>query len=152
MAGKALQRLQAAADRVLVPGEHITSRGYCWAVQCRSKVPLLFAARRQYVMVLTDRRLLLFTPSRRGPGASDLVIAKRYETFTLESVRRVRPLMQVCARAANGNRMVFEFRANHRELGGELVARLTPRAPDPELDTATSDAEMFWGEPSPSPR
>lgn len=106
----------------------MTSQGTCWAAQRRSRVPLLFLARRQYLLALTDRRILVFARRRRGPEAPDLVIGKRYETFTLERVRRRRPLMQVVLRAVNGNRLVFEFRSRQRDLGGELAARLTPRA------------------------
>jgi hypothetical protein len=109
-----------------VEGERITSQGTCWAVQMRPKVPLLFLGRRQYLMALTDRRVLVFERRRRGPRASELVIGKRYEAFDLEKVRRRRPLMQVHLRATNGNVMVFEFRPGQRELGGELIARLTP--------------------------
>jgi hypothetical protein len=35
-------------------------------------------------------------------------------------------LMQVILAATNGSRFLFEFRPGQRELGGELVARLTP--------------------------
>ena len=115
-----------AADAVLVEGERITSQGRCWGAQLRARVPLLFLGRRQYLMALTDRRVLVFEPRRRGPRATELVIGKRYETFTLERVRRRRLLMQVQLRAMNGNVMIFEFRPRQRELGGELIARLTP--------------------------
>jgi hypothetical protein len=96
-------------------------------------VPLLFLARQQYVMALTDRRVLIFRRSRK-PSPKDLVMGKRYESFDLEGVRRRRFLMQVMVRAANGNRQVFEFRPGQRDLGGELIARLTPSFVAP-LDT-----------------
>lgn len=114
---------------MLVEGERITSQGTCWAAQLKRRVPLMLLGRRQYLMALTDRRVLVFERRRRGPRASELVIGKRYETFALQKVRRRLPLMQVQVRAMNGNVMVFEFRPGHRELGGELIARLTP-APD----------------------
>ena len=63
--------------------------------------------------------------------ASDLVIAKRYETFALERVRRARPLLQLQVRSNNGSRMIFEFRPWRRHVGEALVHRLDPRAPVP---------------------
>ena len=87
----------------------------------------MVTARRQYLMVLTDRRLLLFTRRRRRAlRASDLVIGKRYEAFSLSRVRKSLPLYSVRVEANNGTRMVFEFRPGQRHLGGALVARLTP--------------------------
>jgi hypothetical protein len=118
-------QIQAAAETILVPGERVTGAAPCWATQRRGRVPLLFLARQQYVMALTDRRVLIFRRSRK-PSAKDLVLGKRYESFDLEGVRRRRFLMQVTVRAANGNRQVFEFRPGQRDLGGELIARLTP--------------------------
>jgi len=85
----------------------------------------------------------VFARRRGGPEAPDLVIGKRYDTFTLERVRRRRPLLQVVLRAANGNRLVFEFRRHQRELAGELIARLTPprlTKPDGAPDGAPGDA------------
>lgn len=128
---------------MLSEGERVTSTGSCWAVQVRTRVPLLLLARRKYVVALTDRRVLVFARRRGGPEAPDLVIGKRYDTFTLERVRRRRPLLQVVLRAANGNRLVFEFRRRHRELAGELIARLTPprlTKPDGTSDGAPDDA------------
>ncbi len=123
------------------------STGSCWAVQVRARMPLLLLARRKYVVALTDRRVLLFDRRRGGPEASDLVIGKRYETFTLERVKRRRPLLQVVLAAASGNRLVFEFRRRQRELAGELIARLTPPpalAPNlaPDLAPAETSNDM----------
>jgi hypothetical protein len=73
--------------------------------------------------VLTDRRLLVFERHRGGPGPHDLVLAKRYDFFTLEAVKRARPLLQVRVKGATGARQVLEFRPGHRRLGSELVAR-----------------------------
>jgi len=123
------QKVEDAAKAVLIEGERVTSTGECWAVQARSRVPLAFLARRQYLMALTDRRVLVFNAGRGGPTASDLVIGKRYKTFTLEKVKRRRPLVQVSLLASGGNRLVFEFRRRQRELAGELIARLTPPPP-----------------------
>ena len=168
MARAAKQRVEDAAKAVLIEGERVTSTGECWAVQARSRVPLAFLARRQYLMALTDRRVLVFNASRGGPNASDLVIGKRYETFTLEKVKRRRPLVQVALVSSGGNRLVFEFRRRQRELAGELIARLTPPPPAhagdlptgaPTLTTKLSDAiddasdaktgeSVFWGSQS----
>ena len=148
MARDSTDKVRAAAEAVLVDGETVTSKGVCWAAQRRGRVPLPLLARRQYLLALTDRRVLVFERGRR-PRPSDLVLGKRYETFTLERVRRGFPLLQVSVRATNGNRMVFEFRPGNRELGGELIARLTPRAPEGDpvsdaprpLQTFSSDDE-----------
>ena len=143
MARDSTEKVRAAAEAVLVDGETVTSKGVCWAAQRRGRVPLPLLARRQYLLALTDRRVLVFERGRR-PKPSDLVLGKRYETFTLERVRRGFPLLQVSVRAANGNRMVFEFRPGNRELGGELIARLTPRTTEGDTaagtghDTATT--------------
>jgi hypothetical protein len=139
------RRVREAAESVLVEGERITSQGMCWAAQMRPRVPLMFLGRRQYLMALTDRRVLIFERRRRGPRASELVIGKRYETFALQKVRRRLPLMQVQVRAMSGNVMVFEFRPGQRELGGELIARLTP-APDAPSHLMTS-----LGDTAPAP-
>ena len=152
------QRVEDAARAVLIEDERVTSTGRCWAVQVRSRTPLLLLARRPYVMALTDRRVLVFARRRGGPVAPDLIIGKRYETFTLERVKRRRPLVQVSLRASSGNRLVFEFRRGERELAGELVARLTPppRSTPAEPDattTITKSADTsdtngdsaFWG-------
>jgi hypothetical protein len=137
-------RVRTAAEAVLVDGETITSKGMCWAARRRGRIPLSLLARRQYLLALTDRRVLVFERGRR-PKPSDLVLGKRYETFALEGVRRGFPLLQVRVRAANGNRMVFEFRPGQRELGGELVARLTPRT----AGTATDDTGTRPAPPRP---
>jgi hypothetical protein len=154
--------VEEAARAVLIERERVTSTGRCWAVQARPRVPLLLLARRKYVMALTDRRVLVFNRRRGGPDAPDLVIGKRYETFTLERVKRRRPLVQVAVQASSGNRLVFEFRRGERELAGEFIARLTPppRAtpsdPDATQVTASSetaaertsdsdDNSAFWG-------
>ena len=139
MARDTTSRIQAAADAVLVPGERVTGSAPCWATQRRGRVPLLFLARQQYVMALTDRRVLIFRRSRK-PSPKDLVMGKRYESFVLEGVRRRRFLMQVMVRAANGNRQVFEFRPGQRDLGGELIARLTPSLAAP-LRTSEPDSQ-----------
>jgi hypothetical protein len=147
-------QIQAAAEAILVPGERVTGAAPCWATQRRGRVPLLFLARQQYVMALTDRRVLIFRRSRK-PSPKDLVMGKRYESFDLEGVRRRRYLMQVMVRAANGNRQVFEFRPGQRDLGGELIARLTPSFVAPtdatEPGTHLPDLAPFDARPSSTP-
>jgi hypothetical protein len=147
MARDTARRIRAAAEAVLVPGERITAHGPCWAAHVADRVPLFLRARREYLLALTDRRLLVFERTRRGPTPGDLVLGKRYETYTLERVKRHRPLLQVMFRSANGARMVFEFRRGQREIAGELIARLTPRAPAPPAAAPLDDAAdtAFWG-------
>ena len=143
----AASRIQAAAEAVLVPGERVTGHGVCWAAQVADRVPLIFRARRELLLALTDRRMLVFERTRRGPTPRDLVLGKRYETFTIERVRRHRPLLQVAVRSANGGRMVFEFRRGQREVAGELIARLTPRSPAAPAPAPKDEAvaAAFWG-------
>jgi hypothetical protein len=153
VARDAAARIQSAADPVLVDGERITGFGQCWGAQVRGKVPLLLRARRQYLMALTDRRLLLFERKRR-PAPRDLVLGKRYETFTIERVRRRRPLLQILVNSANGTRMAFEFRPGQRDVGGELIARLTPkngRAPTVADPPAPGVVPVAASEPPPPP-
>lgn len=143
------ERIRAAAEAVLAPGERITATGPCWAARRRDRVPLLFLGRRQHAMALTDRRMLLFEKTRRGPTPGDLVLGKRYESFTLQKVKRHRPLAQVIARGAGGSLLVFEFRPRQRSLAGELIARLTPgRDREPAAPPEPADdpvATEFWG-------
>ena len=151
--------MTASAEAALAPGERITSTGVGWAAACRDRVPLLFQARRQYWIVLTDRRLLVFERHRGGPGPRDLVFGKRYDYFTLEAVKRARPLLQVRVKGANGARQVLEFRPGHRRLGSELAARTkgqrtkgqqgeaTPEPAAASGDVATdATTAAFWGE------
>jgi len=117
------------AGNALVDGERVLEHGPCWGAQRRERAPLVFARRRQYQMVLTDRRLLLFPP-RPGPvQTSDLVIGKRLESFTLERVHRARPLLQLQVSASNSARLVLEFTPGCRRVGDALAHRLEPRTP-----------------------
>ena len=125
-----------------VEGERVTESGHCWAARIKPHVPLLFTARHQYLMVLTDRRLLLFKRRRKALRASDLVLGKRYEAFSLGRVRRTFPLASVRAEASNGARMVFEFRPGQRHLSGALAARLSPAPPPPTPDPVAATAEV----------
>ena len=131
MSRKKVEQIVSAAQGALVDNERVTEFGPCWAAELKPRVPLLVTARRQYLMVLSDRRLLLFTRRwrRKRLAARDLVIGKRYEAFSVSRVRRARPLYSVRVTATNGAQMVFEFRLGQRHLGGALVARLTPAQP-----------------------
>ncbi|HSO97064.1 MAG TPA: hypothetical protein VLV81_13610 [Acidimicrobiia bacterium] len=140
-----LEQTVAATHGALVEGERVVAYGFCWAAQLR-RVPLLFLGRRRYVIVLTNRRLLLFP--RRGrhlPRPTDLVLGKRYEWFTVGKVRRARPMMQVLVTTGNDARMVFEFPPSRRALGRTLLGQLgegAAPAPVPAPD----------GEPAPTAR
>ena len=136
--GRRLEQTVAATHGALVEGERVVASGFCWAAQLR-RVPLLFLGRHRYVMVLTNRRLLLFP--RRGrhlPRPNDLVLGKRYEWFQLGRVRRARPMLQVLVTTGNGARMIFEFPPSRRELARTLTAHLG--------DSAV--AEAAGGEPA----
>lgn len=157
MGRRTVEQITTAARSALVDGERVIEYGHCWAAQRRDRLPLVFAGRREFLMVLTDRRVLLFARrARHGVQPSDLVIGKRYETFTLERVRRARPLLQLRVQATNGSRMVFEFRPGRRHVGEALVHRLDPRAPVPVRaltaapEDLTAEDERFWGPAEPS--
>ena len=136
-----VDQISDAARSTLVEGERVVEFGYCWGAQRKERLPLVLARRSQYLMVLTDRRLLLFT-RRPGPvQAKDLVIGKRYEAFKLDTVHRARPLLQLRVHASSGTRMVFEFRPSRRHIGDALVHRLDPRPPAALPAGATPDAE-----------
>jgi hypothetical protein len=153
--GRRLEQTVAATHGALVEGERVVAYGFCWAAQLR-RVPLLFLARHRYVMVLTNRRLLLFP--RRGrhlPRPTDLVLGKRYEWFQLGRVRRARPMLQVLVTTGNGARMIFEFPPSRRELARTLTAHLgdgtvaeaaggEPATGDP-TDGVRGDHNVFWG-------
>jgi hypothetical protein len=137
-----VDEISDAARSTLVEGERVVEFGHCWGAQRKERLPLVLARRSQYLMVLTDRRLLLFT-RRPGPvQAKDLVIGKRYETFKLDTVHRARPLLQLRVHATSGTRMVFEFRPSRRHIGDALAQRLEPRPPVAALAAgATPDTE-----------
>ncbi len=126
-----LEELVGASRGVLADGEQVIECGPCWAAPLRPRLPLVLLARRQLLMVLTDRRVLLFARWRHGLRAADLVIGKRYEAFTVLSVRRARPLLQLLVDMPP-SRFVFEFRPRRRRLGQVLAHRLDPSLPAPE--------------------
>jgi hypothetical protein len=124
------------ADAVVTPmlarGELLRRAGPAWAVEERGRAPLLFRARDQHILVLTDQRLILFArPRRRRPlSVNDLVIAKRYSTFTPVRVRRMRPMLQLRLRTSAERVLVLEFRPRDRSLGRELARVLGPAQPE----------------------
>jgi hypothetical protein len=146
-----LDQRVAATHGALVEGERVVASGVCWAARLR-RAPLLFLGRKRYLLILTNRRVLLF--GRRGrhlPRPNDPVIGKQYAWFELGRVRTARPLMQVQVTTGGGARMVFEFPPRRRELGRTLAGRLRDGAPAedappaPTSDPARHDESAFWG-------
>lgn len=154
--GRRLEQTVAATHGALVEGERVVAYGFCWAAQLR-KVPLLFVGRRRYVIVLTNRRVLLFPrKGRHLPRPNDLVLGKRYEWFKVGKVRRARPMMQVLLTTGNGARMVFEFPPSRRPLARTLLTQLgdgTTPGPPADFEPTPADStdrdhggdKAFWG-------
>lgn len=135
-----------------------------WATRMRDGVALLFLTRRQYLIALTDRRLLVFERRGSGPrgrvGPADLVLGKRYEFFALERTRRRPTLLQLVLRGENDTRLVLEFRLSQRSMGRALAKRLASPSdapvtvgagagqpgttPSPD-EAERAAAEAFWG-------
>ena len=143
-------RAREAAESACVTSEQVVDVGVAWGTRMRDGVSLLFLARRQFFVALTDRRLLVF--DRRAKGAprtpGPLVIGKRYEFFSLERTRRRPILYQVVLRGENDTRLVFEFRPNQRALGRALVERVSGATSVPASALGGSDGgptESFWG-------
>ncbi len=146
-----LEQVVAATQGALVEGERVVASGFCWAAQL-GRVPLLFVGRHRYLVVLTDRRLLVFSHRRRrAPRPSDLVIGKRYEWFKLGRVRRARPLLQARVTTGDGNRMIFEFPLRHRELGRTLITRLDGGDAPPAAEPGRSLLNRLEGDAPPAP-
>ncbi len=126
------RRLTAKINEVATPalsaGEEIEAIGRCWATRQRIGVPLLFLARRPYLLALTNRRVLVF--DGRGPAKGSLTLGKRFEMLGLVRVRTRRVLLQVSVSGAGDVPLVFEFRPRDRALGHAL-ARALDRAPEP---------------------
>jgi len=154
-------RINEIATPALGTGEEIEHIGTCWATRQRIGVPLLFLARRQYFLVLTNRRVLVF--ERRGRAAGALSLGKRFETLELVQVRTRRLLSQVSVSGAGDVPLVFEFRPRSRALGQALVRALeggVPPAPTPAVAPSGSaepvpvaatevpaPTEAFWEKP-----
>jgi hypothetical protein len=141
------RRLTVTAESLFAPGESLVATGIGWAAQTRPRVPLLFLGRRQHWFALTDRRMLVFARHWGGPRADDLVLGKRYSSFTVEKVHPHRLLFQIRIRGANDAHLVLEFRPGHRGLASELVARLTRALPAAEAPTPVPSGadSAFWG-------
>jgi len=120
----AAARVRTVAATVLAEDEAILACGPCWAVQLRPRASLLFLARHQYLLALTDRRVVAVRRRRRA-RAEDLILAKRYSNFVLERDRRHRLLRQLTLRSANGGHLVLEFRPAQHGLAGDLAGRVS---------------------------
>src|ERR687895_2686179 len=97
-----------------------------WALEQRGRAPLFFRARDLHHVVLTNQRLILLTrPRRRHPlGVNNLVLAKKFSTFSLERARRLHPMLQLRVRTSADRVLVLEFRPRDRGVGRELAAEL----------------------------
>jgi hypothetical protein len=122
------RRVETAVKPMLTEGEELRRSGPAWALEQRGKAPLLFRGRDLHEVVLTDQRLILLRrPRRRRPlGVNNLVLAKRYSTFSLDRARRLRPMLQVRVRTSAERVLVLEFRPRDRRLGRDLAAELAP--------------------------
>jgi hypothetical protein len=142
---------------VSATGEQVVDTGMAWATRLRDGVALLFLSRRQYLVALTDRRLLVFERRGSGPrgrvGPADLVLGKRYEFFALERSRRRPTLLQLVLRGENDTRLVLEFRPSQRALGRALAMRLTAPSATPTAAAAGlgvgAHTDQAGSEPSP---
>jgi len=153
------QQVEAVVTPMLTRGEQLRRSAPVWAVERRGKAPLLFREREQHLVALTDQRLILLTrPRRRRPlGVGNLVIAKRYSTFSLDRARRLRPMLQVRLRTADGRVLVLEFRPRDRRAGRDLATALGPSRPTrghpvvPEPDPPRPTAAVPAPAPAPAP-
>jgi hypothetical protein len=118
-------RILGLVEGALDRDERIEARGICWAVVRRPKVPLLILGRHQYDVVLTDRRVLMFSRRRRRLRPDDVAFAKRYSSLTLESARAGFPLARHHVATDTGRRLVFEWRPRHRDLARRFTTALT---------------------------
>jgi hypothetical protein len=125
------ERILGIVQRVLEADERVEARGVCWAAVRRPKVPLLVLGRHQYDIVLTDRRVLMFSRRRRRLRPDDVAFAKRYSALTLERGRGIGfPLARHHIATDTGRRLVIEWRPRHRALARRFTAALTaPAAP-----------------------
>jgi hypothetical protein len=119
------ERILGVVQRVLDPDERVEARGVCWAALRRPKVPLFILGRHQYDVVLTDRRLLLFSRRHRKLQADDVAFAKRYSALTLDSTRAGFPLARHHITTDTGRQLVLEWRPRYRALARRVTAALT---------------------------
>jgi hypothetical protein len=122
------RQVDTAVTPILTKGEQLRRSGPAWALEQRGRAPLLFRARDLYEVLLTDQRLILLSrPRRRRPlGVNNVVLAKRYSTFSLEQARRLRPLLQLRVRTSADRVLVLEFRPRDRRVARDLAAELAP--------------------------
>ena len=127
------ERILGVVESVLDPDERVEARGVCWAAVRRPKVPLLILGRHQYDIVLTDRRVLMFSRRRRRLRPDDVALAKRYSALTLESGRGLDfPLARHHIATDTGRRLVIEWRPRYRDLARRFTAAITTsRTPAP---------------------
>ena len=127
------ERILGVVQRVLEPDERVEARGVCWAAVRRPKVPLLLLGRHQYDVVLTDRRMLMFSRRRhRRLRPEDVAFAKRFTSLTLESTGNGFPLARHHVTTDTGRRLVIEWRPRHRAIARRFGTALTAsRAPAP---------------------
>jgi hypothetical protein len=125
VASKTAERVRATIDAALGSDEQLLEYGPCWGASLKPRASLLLTGRAEYVVALTDRRLMVLVPPRRRDQSAKIVLAKRYDALTLDRVRRRRPMAQVVV-VTSGGRMVLEFRSRQRPLARELVARMQP--------------------------
>jgi hypothetical protein len=126
------ERILDVVQRVLDADERVEARGVCWAAVRRPKVPLLLLGRHQYDVVLTDRRMLMFSRRRHRLRPEDVAFAKRFSALTLDSAGGGFPLARHHVTTDTGRRLVIEWRPRHRAVARRLSSALAvSRAPAP---------------------
>lgn len=122
----ARQQIEAVVTPMLTRGEQLGRSGPAWAVEHRGKGPLLFRRRDLYLVALTDQRMILLVrPRGRRPlGVGNVVLAKRYSTFTLERAKKMRPMLQLRVLTGADRVLVLEFRPRDRRVAHDLAAEL----------------------------
>jgi len=126
------ERILEVVKRVLDPDERVEARGVCWAAVRRPKVPLLLLGRHQYDVVLTDRRMLMFSRRHHRLRPEDVALAKRFSSLTLDSATSGFPLAGHHVTTDTGRRLVIEWRPRHRAIAQRFSTALgAQRAPAP---------------------
>jgi hypothetical protein len=150
MSRRDLELAVTAAQSALVEGERVVAYGRCWAIRRRRFLPLVLLPRQRALLVLTDRRLLVFAlPRGRRLEATDLMIGKRFETYRLDSVRRGRPLLQLRLSTTSGVRLALKFGPRSRGLASTLTSRLNGSSSSagggqPLPGPGTLDDSTYW--------
>ena len=124
----------------LTDDEVLEGEGRCWAAR-RGRVPLLFAKRRRYHLLLTDRRLVLVAwKATTWPVPDPPVLSKRYETLELQRRRWLPTYLQLRILQAQGTVVVLEFPQGQRFLGKQLAEAIR-RAHAAPTSEATAPVE-----------